>query len=181
MVRAAGGLVTPEAEKVLIRLLQIDPANGWGRFYSGLMFAEIGRPDRTFALWEPLLREQPADAPWSVPIRGQIAAVAAAAGVNYTLPDATPGPDAAAVAAASGMTEADRTAMIKTMVAGLQERLNTNGGTVEEWARLITSLGVLQETEQAKTAYAAANAVFAGQPGALAALKAAAEQAGLAP
>ncbi|MBC7738525.1 MAG: c-type cytochrome biogenesis protein CcmI, partial [Candidatus Saccharibacteria bacterium] len=47
MVRAAGGLVTPEAEKVLVGLLKLDPRNGWGRFYSGLMFAEIGRPDRT--------------------------------------------------------------------------------------------------------------------------------------
>ncbi|MEI6099633.1 MAG: c-type cytochrome biogenesis protein CcmI [Alphaproteobacteria bacterium] len=181
MVRAAGGLVTPEAEKVLIRLLQTDPANGWGRFYSGLMFAEIGRPDRTFALWEPLLRETPADSPWTAPIRGQIADVAAAAGINYTLPDTTTGPDAAAVAAASAMTGADRTAMIKTMVAGLEERLNTAGGTVEEWVKLITSLGVLQETERAKTASAAANRVFVGQPGALAALKAAAVQAGLDP
>lgn len=181
MVRGAGGLVTPETEKVLIRLLQIDPANGWGRFYSGLMFAEVGRPDRTFALWEPLLRETPADAPWSEPIRSQIADVAAAAGINYTLPDSSPGPDAAAVAAASGMTEADRTSMIATMVAGLEQRLNTSGGTVEDWSKLITSLDVLQETDRAKAAYAAARAVFAGKPGELSALKAAADKAGIAP
>ena len=69
MIVAAGGVVTPEAEQVLIECLRIDPRNGWARYYSGLMFAEIGRPDRTFGLWEPLLREGPADAPWIKPIR----------------------------------------------------------------------------------------------------------------
>ena len=181
MVRAAGGLVTPEAEKVLIRLLKLDPRSGWGRFYSGLMFAEVGRPDRTFALWQPLLNESPADAPWSGPIRGQIEDIAAAAGVEYSLPDTGPGPDAAAVTAASAMSDADRAAMIKTMVAGLEARLKTAGGSVEDWAKLITSLGVLQETGRAKAAYGAAEAAFAGKPGELAALRAAAVQAGIVP
>ena len=193
MVRAAGGLVTPEAEKVVIDLLQIDPRNGWGRFYSGLMFAEIGRPDRTFALWEPLLAESGPDAPWHLPIRSQIADIAAAAGVNYTLPeeqaapemaarpDAAPGPDAAAIAGASAMSETDRNAMIANMVDGLEARLNTEGGSVEEWSRLITSLSVLQKTDRAQTAYVAAQAAFAGKPGELSALHAAATQAGIAP
>ncbi|MEO6299102.1 MAG: c-type cytochrome biogenesis protein CcmI, partial [Paracoccaceae bacterium] len=44
MIYAAQGIVTPETEKVLIRCLTIDPANGAARFYSGLMFAQIGRP-----------------------------------------------------------------------------------------------------------------------------------------
>jgi len=180
MVRGAGGMVTPQAEQVLIRCLQIDPTNGWARFYSGLMFAEIGRPDRTFALWDPLLAQSPADAPWVDPIRSQIEGIAEAAGINYTLPAAAPGPDAAAVAAASNMSEGDRQAMIKTMVAGLEERLKTDGGTVEEWARLITSLGVLQEADRAKAAYAAAQAAFLGKPGELSALQAAAKQAGVA-
>ncbi|MBC7738160.1 MAG: c-type cytochrome biogenesis protein CcmI, partial [Candidatus Saccharibacteria bacterium] len=193
MVRAAGGLVTPEAEKVLIDLLKMDPRNGWGRFYSGLMFAEIGRPDRTFALWEPLLAESGPDAPWYLPIRSQIADIAPAAGVNYTLPeeqaapdvatgpDAAPGPDAAAIAGASAMSETDRNAMIANMVDGLETRLNTEGGSVEEWSRLITSLSVLQNTDRAQTAYVAAQAAFAGKPGELSALHAAATQAGIAP
>lgn len=180
MVRAAGGIVSPEAEKVMIRCLQIDPRNGWARFYSGLMFAEIGRPDRTFSLWQPLLAESPAQAPWTDPIRSQIEDIAAAAGINYTLPDAAPGPDAAAVAAAQDLSETDRQAMIKTMVAGLEDRLKTLGGAVGEWSRLITSLGVLHEADRAKAAYAAAQAAFAGKPGDLAALHAAAVQAGVA-
>ena len=179
MVTAAGGRVTPEAEAVLIRCLQIDPRNGWARYYSGLMFAEIGRPDRAFSLWEPLLREGPGDADWIRPIRALIEDVAAAAGINYSLPAA--GPDAAAVAEASEMSEADREAMIGAMVAGLEERLNTDGGPVEDWVKLIMSLGVLKQTNRAKEVSERAREVFAGRPGELAALRAAAVEAGVAP
>ena len=181
MVRAAGGLVTPEAEQVVVQLLKRDPHSGWGRFYSGLMFAEIGRPDRSFALWQPLLADSPPDAPWYDPVHRQIEDIAAAAGIAYTLPDAAPGPDAATVAAAAAMSNTDRTAMIATMVDGLEARLNSAGGPVEDWSRLITSLGVLKDLPRAKTAYAAAQAAFAGKPGALSALQAAAKNAGLAP
>ena len=181
MVTAAGGAVTPEAEKVLIKCLQIDPRNGWARYYSGLMFAQIGRPDRAFALWEPLLREGPGTAPWIRPVKALIGDVAADAGINFSLPSAAPGPDAAAVAAASDMTDAERKAMIATMVTGLEQRLNDTGGSVEEWAKLITSLGVLDQTKRAKAAYDKAQLAFEGKPGELAALQGAAVQAGVAP
>ena len=181
MVRAAGWLVTPEGEQVVKKLLKRDPRSGLGRFYSGLMFAEIGRPDLTFPLWQPLLAESPPDAPWYDLIHGQIEDIAAAAGIAYTLPDAAPGPDAATVAAAAAMSDTDRTAMIATMVNGLEARLKSEGGPVADWSRLITSLAVLHDMPRAQSAYAAARAAFAGKPGALSALQAAAKTAGLAP
>lgn len=181
MITAAGGIVTPEAEQALIRTLTLDPRDGWARFYSGLMFAQIGRPDRTFALWDPLLAEGPDTAPWLPPIRTRIEAVAEAAGVRFAMPAAAsaPGPDAAAVAAAADMTPEDRQAMIRTMVEGLEARLLADGGTVEEWVRLVTSLGVLGDTDRASSAYDKAQAAFADSPDDLATLQAAAEQAGI--
>lgn len=179
MIGAAGGEVTPQAEAVLIRALQIDPTEGWSRFYSGLMFAQIGRPDRTFALWEPLLRDAPTDAAYLPQIRAMIQDVADAAGVAYA-PATSGGPSAEDMAAAATMSEGDRAAMIRSMVGGLEERLMTQGGTVEEWAKLITSLGVLKEADRARAAWQAAQKAFEGQPGELAALKAAADQAGVA-
>jgi cytochrome c-type biogenesis protein CcmH len=181
MVTAAGGVVSPEAEQALIRTLTLDPRDGWARFYSGLMFAQIGRPDRTFSLWEPLLAEGPADAPWLPPIRDRIEAVADAAGVRFTMPATAPGPDAAAVAAAADMTPEDREAMIKTMVEGLEARLLAEGGTVEEWGRLITSLAVLGNADRARSAYEKAQAAYADSPDDLATLQSAAEQARVAP
>lgn len=180
MITSSGGVVTPEAEQVLIRTLSLDPRDGWARFYSGLMFAQIGRPDRTFALWEPMLAEGPADAPWLPAIRDRIEMVASAAGIRFTLPAVAPGPDADAMAAAAQMSDEDRGAMIRTMVEGLEARLLSDGGSVEEWGRLITSLGVLGDTDRAQSAYKRALAAFEGQPDALATLLAAAQQAGVA-
>ena len=180
MVAAAGGLVTPQAEAELIRALELDPELGLARYLSGLMFVQTGRPDRTFGLWEPLLSQGPDDAPWIGPIRAQIEDIAMMAGVKYTLPDAK-GPDAAAVAAAADMAPADRQAMIEGMVAQLQNRLNTTGGPVEDWVKLINALKVVGDETRAAAAVDAAKTAFAGNPAALAAIFDAAAQAGLTP
>lgn len=178
-VLAAGGYVSPEAEAAAGEALARDPKNGIARFYVGLMWAQTGRPDLAFRFWQPLLEEGPADAPWIPPIRDQIGLVAAAAGVDYT-PPALAGPGAGDVAAAAQMSAGDRAAMIRGMVDQLSQRLAAEGGTAEEWARLITSLGVLGETGRAKAIYAEAQGNFAGRDGPLAMLRQAAEQAGVA-
>ncbi len=178
MIAAAGGQVTPQAEAELVATLNADPRNGVARYYSGLMLAQVGRPDKAFALWRPLLEESGPDAPWYTAIRDQIEDLAAAAGVNYTLPaaegDGAKGPDAAAVQAAGEMTAQERQDMIKGMVGGLEQRLLADGGTPEDWAKLVTSLGVLGETDRAKTALEAGRKALAGDEAALAILNAAA-------
>lgn len=178
-ISGAGGYISPEAEQALIEVLKLDPTHGLARYYTGLMFAQVGRPDRTFALWEPLLREGPEDAPWIKPIRAGLQEVADRAGIKYA--PAMKGPDAGAMAAAAEMSAEDRQAMIAGMVGNLETRLTTEGGPVEEWVRLITSLGVLGERDRAKTAYASATAAFTGDDAALAALLEAATTAGVAP
>jgi cytochrome c-type biogenesis protein CcmH len=180
MILAAGGAVSPEAEAELRAALQADPTNAPARYYSGLMFLQVGRPDRTFDLWEPLLREGPEDAPWIGPIRDQIEDVAAAAGIRYQLPQAK-GPTASDVAAAQTMTPEDRQKMIEGMVGGLEDRLMKDGGPIEDWTKLIGALGVLGQTDRAQAAYDKAKTAFAANPGDLSALKAAATQAGITP
>lgn len=183
MIMAAGGRVSPEAEAALTRALTLDAANPTARYYYGLMAAQVGRFDRTFALWRPLLDEGPADAPWIAPIRAQIEDVAMRAGINFTLPPAAglPGPDAGAMAAAQDMSPEDRQAMIEGMVAQLGERLANEGGTVEEWARLISSLAVLDRKAEAQEIYTEALAKFDGSPSQQSFLREAALNAGLAP
>lgn len=183
MILATGGYITPEAEAVLIQALERDPQNGLARYYTGVMFAQVGRFDRTFALWRPLLEQSPPDAPWVAPIRAQMPDVAARAGVNYEMPAAGPalaGPSADDIAAAGEMTEGDRTAMIEGMVAQLGERLATEGGSAEEWARLISSLAVLGRVDEAREIYAEAMARFEGQTVELQGLREAAVTAGVA-
>jgi cytochrome c-type biogenesis protein CcmH len=181
MIMATGGLVSPEAEAALTQALTLDPSNPTARYYYGLMAAQVARFDRTFALWKPLLDQGPPDAPWIAPIRAQIEDVAARAGVDFTLPDAAPGPDADAIAAAQDMTPEDRQAMIEGMVAQLGDRLATEGGTVEDWARLISSLATLNRKDEAATIYAEALTKFDGSPSQQSFLREAALNAGLTP
>lgn len=167
MIIAAGGFVSPEAEKQLIMVLERDPRNGLARYFSGLMFAQVGRFDRAFALWEPLLREGPADAPWIAPIKAGLQDVADRAGIKYQLPGASKGPNSSDIAAAGQMSAADRQEMIKGMVGQLESRLSTEGGPVEEWVKLINALGVLGEADRAKTAAAQAKAALPDQTAAI--------------
>jgi cytochrome c-type biogenesis protein CcmH len=173
MIAAAGGIVTAAAEAELVTTLKADPRNGVARYYSGLMLAQVGRPDQAFALWRPLFEESEPQAPWYGPIRSQIESLAQAAGVDYALP-AIKGPDAAAIAAASEMTAEDRQGMIEGMVAGLEERVLGEGGSASEWAQLVSALVVLGDSDRLSAALEAGQNALAGDETGLAALRAAA-------
>lgn len=182
-ILATGGYVSPEAESALAAALERDPKNGTARFYMGLMWAQTGRPDIAFRFWRALLEEGPEEAPWIPPIRAQIGMLSSAAGVDYAPPPAAgaaPGPDAADVAAAAEMSAEDRQAMIRSMVDRLSDRLATEGGPPEDWARLISSLAVLGDKERAAEIWGEAQTVFAAREADLATVRAAAEAAGVA-
>ena len=182
MVLAAGGVVSPEAEAAIDATLLRDPKDPIARYYLGLLHAQTARPDLAFRQWDDLLQEGPPDAPWIAPIRGQIEQLAFLAGVNdFALPPepGARGPSQADIAAAGDMTPEERQAMIRTMVAGLAERLASEGGPVEDWARLIRAYGVLGEPEKVAPVVAEARQVFAGDPEALAQVEAAARDAGV--
>ncbi len=188
LILAAGGYVSPAAEAALQRALQLDERNGTARYYTGLMYNQIGRPDRAFSIWRNQLEDGPVEAPWIRPIRAQIEATAFRAGVNnFTLPsDATAGsPDAAAVASAADfateMPAAERNVMINSMVTGLEQRLQSEGGSTAEWLRLIRSLIVLDRKAAANAALVDALAVFGNDEAALGVLLEGAREFGLQP
>lgn len=181
-ILAAGGYVSPEAETALNKTFRLDASHGAARYYWGLMMSQTGRPDVTFRVWDQLLREGPAGAPWITPIRALIEDMAFLAGVEYQLPAVSAparGPSAGDVAAAGEMSEADRTEMIQGMVTQLSDRLATEGGPPAEWARLIRALGVLGDSDQARAIYDNALVVFVGNEAGLDEVAAAARQAGI--
>ncbi|MGR3614658.1 MAG: c-type cytochrome biogenesis protein CcmI [Paracoccaceae bacterium] len=183
LILAAGGYVSPEAEQALKQALSFDPTHGPARYYWGTMLTQIGRPDLAFRIWDQTLRRSPPDAPWSGAIRSQIEDLALHAGVRYDPPEATgsvlPGPDADQVSAAQDMSAEDRQDMIRGMVDGLSDRLATEGGTPDEWARLITALGVLGDAERAQVIYDEAKGVFSSDPNALSLILGAGANAGV--
>ncbi|MEO0865771.1 MAG: c-type cytochrome biogenesis protein CcmI, partial [Pseudomonadota bacterium] len=181
LILAAGGYVSPEAEGALNRALTLDPTNGTARYYFALMMEQTGRPDTALRIWDQLLREGPADAPWIPAIEAQIDNTAMRAGVNYARPaiGTGRGPTQDQVAAAQDMTPAERMEMIEGMVAGLSDRLATDGGPVEDWVQLISALGVLGRMEDAALILANAREVFGDDPSAVDMLARVADRVGL--
>lgn len=194
MVMATRGYVSPEAENVFKNALSRDPRNQPARYYAGLAMAQTGRADLAYALWERLLRESDPEELWMPLIAERIEATAWVAGV--TLPDdialtvarlnganapfaSMPGPDADALAASEDMSEEERTEMIRGMVGRLSERLAQEGGTAQEWARLIQAYGVLGETGRANAIYREALETFADRPAELDTIRNAARAAEL--
>lgn len=169
LVLAAQGYVSPEAEDALDRALQLDETNGTARYYMGLMYAQTGRPDIAFGLWRDLLENGPQDAPWIPAIRAEIGIAADAAGVRYDMPEAP----------TDGMTREQFVGMVRGMVDGLSARLLSDGGSAEEWARLITSYGVLGELDSAKDTLDRARMAYEGDEAALSLIEDAAQQAGV--
>ena len=181
MVFAAGGVVTPETDRVLAVILEMEPDNETARYYVGLMHAQTGRADIAFSYWRGLLEESAPDAPWLPVIRSSISQLAELAGVPYTPPSVpvTKGPTQADIAAAQNMSAEERNAMIEGMVEGLAARLAAEGGPPEDWARLISALGVLGQTDRAASIWQEAQVVFAGNESGIAIISHGAEAAGV--
>jgi cytochrome c-type biogenesis protein CcmH len=95
-------------------------------------------------------------------------------GVNVADQNA-PGPSSEQIEEAKEMTPEERQEMIHGMVSGLAERLETDGGTAAEWARLIRAYGTLGETGKASDTWGKARESFNGDANALAILLEAAQ------
>lgn len=179
LVAAAGGLVSPEAEAALAHLAERDPSSPGLLYYLGLLEAQTGRPDLAFPLWKRLVDGAPSDDPHRGLALGQIEEVAWLAGLDAPLvPQDAPSADEAA---AVEMTPAAREEMIRAMVDGLATRLAAQGGPVEDWGRLVTSLAALGEWSSAEQALKEARAIFAQEAASLEALDEAARAGGMTP
>ncbi len=184
LVAAAGGDVTPEAERVLKAILDKNPESISGLYWAGVMFNTYGRPDRAFPYWRKLLEVAPEGAEWFDQVAQATIELSWFAGVDdYTPPmqnGGLRGPNAAAMAAAGDMSEEDRSAMIEGMVGNLMDRLATEGGTPQEWAQLIRALGVLGDTDRATAIWGEAQQTFASDDAAMSIIREAAVGAGVA-
>ncbi|WP_304618658.1 c-type cytochrome biogenesis protein CcmI [Paracoccus sediminilitoris] len=183
MINAAGGVITPQSEALLARAVEQDPDQPQARYLQGVLLIQNGRPDRAFPIWRDLLQESPEGAPWMPTIRNAIEELAWLAGQPDYQPPAAPatlpGPDDDAIAAAGDMTDQERQQMVGSMVDGLQQRLASQGGTPQEWARLIGALSVLGRDDQAASILSEARGHFADSPEALAVIDEAAATAGM--
>jgi cytochrome c-type biogenesis protein CcmH len=149
---AAGGVVTAEAKAEFERAVALNPDEVKARYFLGLAAEQDGRTADAASIWRAMLQKASSDAPWRPLVQAALARVDGSA--VPALPDET-------VAAAKDMNEADRSAMIHTMVDRLATRLKQNGDDVEGWLRLVRAYMVMGDRERAKTAQADARQAVA--------------------
>ncbi|MFQ1700582.1 c-type cytochrome biogenesis protein CcmI [Loktanella agnita] len=178
LVVAAGGFVSPEAEALINQMLNTDENNTAARYYLGMLYNQTDRPDIAYRMWRGMAESGDPQSFHVASARAQIEDAAYRAGIDYTLPDIR-GPSAADIANAENMTAEERQQMIGMMVAGLADRLATEGGTAADWARLIRAYGVLGDQEAAGAVWAEARGVFGASTEAMDVLTAAADAAGV--
>src|ERR1700761_5352066 len=140
---AAGGVVTAEAKAEFEHAVALDADEVKARYFLGLSSEQDGRRGEAAAIWRAMLEKAPADAPWRPLV--QAALVRVGGPTVPALSDDT-------MAAAKGMSEGDRNAMIHGMVDRLATRLKQDGGDVEGWLRLVRAYMVLGGRGKAETA-----------------------------
>ena len=168
LVAAAGGVVTDEARQAFDRALAEQPGQPQARFYLALGAEQDGKKAEAIRAYEQILADSPPEAPWRGVVSARLAAL-----------KGEPAPaEATAANAPAAIPEAQRP-MIEGMVNRLATRLASNGGSVDEWSRLIRAYAVLHEADKAKAALADARRALAPDPNAVASLDALAHDLGL--
>ena len=166
LVAVAGGVVTDQARTAFARALAEQPGQPQARFYLALAAEQDGKKAEAIHDYESLAADAPVDAPWVGAVKARLAAL-----------KGEPSPQATAAAPALGSS--DQKAMIEGMVSRLANRLASNGGSVDEWSRLIRAYTVLHEGGKAKAALADARKALAPDSNAVASLDALARDLGL--
>ena len=168
LVAAAGGVVTDEAREAFDRALADEPGQPQARFYLALGAEQDGRHADAIRAYESLLADSPPNAPWRSVVNARLAALKGEPAPSET----------GAGASAAAIPEAQRP-MIEGMVTRLATRLASNGGSVDEWSRLIRAYAVLHQEDKAKAALADARKALGPDANAVASLDALAHDLGL--
>jgi cytochrome c-type biogenesis protein CcmH len=157
LVAAANGVVADDAKKAFEAAVASDPQEVKARYFLGLADEQDGNREAAAAKWRALLNDAPGYAPWANFVRTALARVTGeVAGGN--------GPTAGDVAAAEGLSDTQRTEMIRGMVQRLSDRLHGDGNDVEDWLRLVRAYAVLGDRDKAKGAAADAKRALASRP-----------------
>ncbi|MBV9289366.1 MAG: c-type cytochrome biogenesis protein CcmI [Hyphomicrobiales bacterium] len=169
---AAGGIITDQARAAFERALTDRPQEPQARFYLALAAEQDGKKEEAVRAYESLIADSPPDAHWLAVVKARLAAL-----TGEAPPQAGSGAGEGSNAL-GGAPEGQRAA-IEGMVSRLADRLAANGGSADEWARLIRAYTVLHQDGKAKAALADARKALAPDAGAVAGLDALARDLGL--
>lgn len=141
------------------------PPEKWNQLINSYMFLDMRGDARRIAA---IARERLTGAPLDV-VETEIARLSldgpapAQSATEAPAETAPPGPSASDIEAAQEMAPEDRQQMILSMVERLEGRLLSEGGSAEEWFRLMRSYAVLNRNEDAQRIFAASQQDLKGQ------------------
>lgn len=160
LIGLSGGKVEDEAVTQLNAVLALNPGDPRARFYLALRLEQDGKRAEAFAAFQAIRKDAAPDANYLNLVDRHIAATDPSK--PAPAPEAAPpgNPGAADIAAAEGMTGADRQQMIMGMVETLAARLENEPDNFEGWMRLVRSYGVLGMKDKAAAALATALKTF---------------------
>ncbi|MDJ0931852.1 c-type cytochrome biogenesis protein CcmI [Breoghania sp.] len=198
IVAAHDGIVTEDARKAFERAAALAPKMVKPRFYLALGFGQQGKNEQAIAAWESLLKDADGNEVWVPMAQAELRGLgvdpatlggSAPAGPMASAPapqaqqsasgEDLKGPTVGDVEAAGEMSDEDRQAMIHGIVSQLDERLKEQGGTVDEWIRLVRAYVVLGEHELADEAVKRARADLKDDPDGLETIDALVKHLGL--
>jgi cytochrome c-type biogenesis protein CcmH len=182
LIAAANGEVSADAVRAFEAATAQDPAMAMPHFFLGLAAAQSGDKARAREIWEKLLAEAPADAPWAATLRQDLAALSAApegAGGSDAPAAAGPAANPELAAKIQSMSGAEQSGAIHGMVDKLAARLAQNGQDVEGWLRLVRAYVVLHEADKARSALSDAKRSLAGDTAATTRIDALARELGI--
>jgi len=168
----AQGVVTAEARGAFEAASTLDPKFPLPKMYLALALSQDGRLQDSVDAWKAVIALGRGYEPWVGAARKELADVEAKLAAETGLPGAPADApaDAAAPASPAAADDPGAQAMIQSMVARLKDRLDAQGGTPEDWGRLIRSYLVLGRNDDAKAAFAKAKTAFNDNPTATAQL-----------
>lgn len=172
LVGANGGTVTETARAAFEQVLALRPGDPRARYFLALANFQAGDDRAALDLWQGLLRDSPADAPWVPSVREHLTETAQRLGLDprTAIPQPQPpttsqavgpaaGPVAGPAAAIAGLPPDEQAKAIRGMVDGLAARLEQSPDDLQGWVRLARARGVLGDTAAAVDAYARAVAL----------------------
>ena len=147
MIAATDGYISIEAENNLVKSLHLDGTNKRARYYYGLLKLQKNKLEEGYKIWKNLLKEETEESPWSQLIKQDISRL-----------------ENLIKSQNNKEFSEDEKDMIYTMVSNLKKRIESEGGTFEDWFKLIRSYLVLGENELALEKFTNAKNIFKNSP-----------------
>lgn len=162
IVLVSGGVVTTDAKDAFEKAFATDPGHIKARIFLAMAAEQDGEDEDALQRWRTILADTPETAPWRSEVTTRIARLGG--GAQDDEDGAVPAPDRETAEAVAALPADERTEMIAGMVAGLDARLREEGGTVDEWQRLIRAYMVMGQSEEASAALSRARVALQGEP-----------------